>query len=165
MQKFSVKNILFFIFLVIIHDLSHAQHSPQREIDSLKKVVKTQKNDTNEVNTLNNLSHTLERIGNYDSALVYAKHAQALTQKIGFKMGLAGAFINIGNIYFDQGNYSKALEYQTKALAISQELGDKNGKARHHLCAGSKDQGWRALGTVPFERSDQGENPAAFRIP
>jgi len=99
------------------------------EIDSLKGVLKTQSDDGNKVNILNKLSNEHELLANYDSALLYARNAQTLAEKIEFKKGVGDALGNIGVIYYRRSNYQKSLEYQFKAFTIYQDIGSKQGIA------------------------------------
>jgi tetratricopeptide (TPR) repeat protein len=129
-----VKYFIFLLCVVCIHCYSHAQGSneplqKQNLIDSLKEVLKNHQNDISKTNTLNSLSYALERISNYDSALIFAEAAKHLAEKIRFEKGLEEALRNIGVIYCDKGNYSNAIEYQLKSLALSQQLKDKEGIA------------------------------------
>ncbi len=132
MHKSKVTSFFGLLFIIAINNNSQAQNnnsSVQHVIDSLKGVLKTYKDDTTKVITLNRLSNRLEIIGSSDSSLIYAKSAQTLAEKIGYKKGLARAFVSMGNNYCDLSDYPKALEYQTKALVISQESGNKDGIA------------------------------------
>jgi tetratricopeptide (TPR) repeat protein len=124
-----MKSRYFTILLVIIVFFSGFAQS--RTIDSLRNILSIERDDTNKVNTLNVLSEKLWRIGNYDTSLICANSSKVLAEKLYFKKGIAGAFKNIGTIYYYHDDYPKALEYDNKSLAIFQETGDKNGIARN----------------------------------
>jgi hypothetical protein len=75
-------------------------------IDSLKAILKISREDTARVNTINHLSKKLYQTDNYDTALVCARSAMELSQKLGCTMGLANAHIDIGIIQCYEGDYS-----------------------------------------------------------
>jgi serine phosphatase RsbU (regulator of sigma subunit) len=117
-----MRKLLLYFSLLIFHCSLIAQ---QHVIDSLCNVLKTEIDDTNKVNTLNQLSSRLWNESNYDSAGSYASAAQTLSEKLGFKKGLAIAFRNFGMISYGYGSYPKALEYSLKALEIDKDINDK----------------------------------------
>jgi serine phosphatase RsbU (regulator of sigma subunit)/tetratricopeptide (TPR) repeat protein len=109
----------------------------QGKVDSLCAVLKTEKDDTNKVNTLNLLSLTFDKRENYDTSLIYATHALALAQKLGFKKGMGTAFRNIGVGYMDKGMYTQAMDYALKAITLEKEIGDKKGLSASLNSAGT----------------------------
>jgi tetratricopeptide (TPR) repeat protein len=108
--------------MFIVYTVVYAQ---DHKIDSLRNILRTEKEDTNRANTLNQLSSRLWYQSNYDSAYSYATAAQVLSEKLGFKKGIAIAFRNMGMINYGYGKYPKALEYSFKALKIDKEINDK----------------------------------------
>ena len=126
------------VFICILLYLTNAFKAQNRTIDSLKLVVKNSKIDTNLIINTNQLCRSLFSIGNYDSALVYAQQALAITNTItssnsivnlGFKRGKSNILNTIGIIYQGQSKYTEALEYQFASIKIKEELGDKKGIA------------------------------------
>ncbi|HWY38658.1 MAG TPA: tetratricopeptide repeat protein [Bacteroidia bacterium] len=102
------------------------------KIDSLKKILDTDKEDTNKVIHLNSLSRQYFNIGSYDSTLRCANTALQIAGQLApvYKRGIAGAYNNMGIVYWYEADYPKALEYDFKALKIVEELHDKKGLAK-----------------------------------
>ncbi|HLA56720.1 MAG TPA: tetratricopeptide repeat protein [Flavobacterium sp.] len=113
------------------------------QVDSLKRVLAVVKIDTAKVNVYNNLANQFKE-SNPDSVAFYADKATALSQKIGYDLGLGNALINKGNSNIILGNYAAALENFTKAQSVYEPLLDKNpddkalknGLARAYASAG-----------------------------
>ncbi len=118
-----MKNRNFLVFFILINALQGFAQNPV--IDSLKKVVQHAKEDTAKVNTLNKLSDAFWRISKLDTALIYANNAQALSVKIGYKMGTAAALKTRGMAYYTRGDFPKALECDSIALGMYQNAGSK----------------------------------------
>jgi tetratricopeptide (TPR) repeat protein len=118
----TMKTTLTFLLSLLIFTSVKSQHY---DVDSLKRALISQSQDSNNVNTLNHLSWSLILENNYSSSEEYAIKAQELSERIGYKKGLAQAFNNIGAIKVYQGNYSNALNFYMKGLKVSEEIGDK----------------------------------------
>jgi signal transduction histidine kinase/tetratricopeptide (TPR) repeat protein len=100
------------------------------EADSLRRTIVTARHDTVRINAMNELSRYFWRIASrFDSSLSYAKEAEKISERIGFRKGVASALNNIGIIYSQQGKYIQALEHYLKALPIYEELGMKENIA------------------------------------
>jgi len=102
---------------------------PNKLTDSLLLVLKTAIDDSNKVNTLNLLSRQYSNTGNYNQAIIIGHQAQAIAQKIDYKMGQGNAYSNIGVVYWHQGEYDAALESHLNALEIRKKINDKQGVA------------------------------------
>ncbi len=89
---------IYVLVMICVPSLSGQNHT----IDSLRRVAKEGKEDTNKAKTLNLLSARFFSIGRYDTAMVCANNAAALSEKLDFKKGLSFAITNIGLIYDDQ---------------------------------------------------------------
>jgi tetratricopeptide (TPR) repeat protein len=122
-----MKNLCIITLLICIFCLQGFGQS--HGIDSLKNAIRTQQNDTNKANNLNILSNKLEVISSYDSSLTFSVSAQKLSEKLGFKKGIADAYVNLGDVYYDRGDYAKALEYDNKALAMFDDINNIKGIA------------------------------------
>ena len=61
--------------------------------------------------------------GNLKNALKIQEQTQNVFRSIGDSLGVAGAYINLGNIYKRQGNYDLALECQLRALRLREQYG------------------------------------------
>ncbi len=99
--------------------------SQQNKADSLVKLFQNDKPDTNKVIHSYKLCWEYIKKGHYDTAMYYGNTALELAQQLNFKKGIAGAYGNIGSVYYEEGDYPKALECYLKTLKISEELGDK----------------------------------------
>jgi two-component system, NarL family, sensor histidine kinase UhpB len=110
--------ILILIYLCLIINFCEGQN---RRVDSLLKVIKTANEDTTKVNTLNFLAIEFKS-NNPDTAIYFAKQAQALAIKIKYNMGIANAYWIIGSASNNLGNYELALKYCNNALKIFGQL-------------------------------------------
>jgi len=115
----------FYLFLVITLANCFYIGGQNPVLDSLRQALKTKTDDSNKVNILNLISEKFWQIDRFDTSLTFAIEAQVLSEKLGFKKGVAVSFRNLGIIYWYQGNYPKALDYQSNSLTISQQIGDK----------------------------------------
>src|SRR5215813_6017486 len=68
--------------------------------------------------------------GDYDSASRLYKLQQIVAEKIGDKVGVAGAWLNFGMLNTAQQDYESALPFLRKSLALYEALGSKTGEAR-----------------------------------
>jgi serine phosphatase RsbU (regulator of sigma subunit) len=107
----------------------------QQKLDSIKKVASIAV-DTERVNTMNILSKYY-RSKDMDTSRNYADRAIALASKIGFEMGLALAYNNLGIIYARTGSDDSALKYVQKARNIWEKYGDKPGIAGTWITVGN----------------------------
>ena len=89
---------LFFLFIFLSY--SFKATAQRYSIDSLKIVLLTQKEDTDKVNTTCILGwrYSMEK-RDFDTALIYAKQALNLANKIHYKEGIAYAYKSFGIIY------------------------------------------------------------------
>ena len=122
----SKKSFLFFT-LFLISFFSAAQ---QYKIDSLITVLKTVSEDTTQINIFNSLSKLYANIGHNELALQYAQKALQKSEPLVFKNGIAAAYLNIGNIYWNKADYKQASDVFLKALQILQQTGDKKGMGK-----------------------------------
>jgi class 3 adenylate cyclase/tetratricopeptide (TPR) repeat protein len=67
------------------------------------------------------------RGSNPDSAILLSRQAIELADDVGYEVGKAEGFKNIGNINFDQGNFEEALVYYNRALNVYQKESDTSG--------------------------------------
>ncbi|NVO11897.1 MAG: sensor histidine kinase [Bacteroidales bacterium] len=125
-RKYCCKLVILVILLLDIFYV-HAQFNGIT--DSLFLKFRNCNNDSVKVLCLNELSWQY-RINLPDSALVYANKAKLISEKNGFKAGIATSLNRIGEIERIQGNYSQAIETFTKALQIEKEINNTYGIAR-----------------------------------
>ncbi|MEN8121285.1 MAG: tetratricopeptide repeat-containing sensor histidine kinase, partial [Bacteroidota bacterium] len=100
--------------------------SQNSNINGLFEQLNTAKEDTGKVVILNKLSKSYKR-SNPDSALSFAKKAEALALNLNDSVGLAESYNNYGNIYKNQGFYILAMTMYQKSLKISEEINYKQG--------------------------------------
>ncbi len=124
MKKFQ--NYFLSCFLVLISCSLLAQ---QYKIDSLITVLKTSKQDTSRINTLLQLSRHYSNTGSNEPARQYAQQALQESEKLNYKKGLAGAYNNIGVVYWNKGDFEMAKDFFSKALNTYEEIGNKTGIA------------------------------------
>ena len=117
---------IFIVLFLVCHFISVAQNSA---IDSLNKVLSIQKEDSVKAKTLNVLSRELNNIGEYEESLKKAFEAKTLSEKLGYKKGIASGYSNIGNCYSDKGDFLESLKNHEAALRIREEIGDKKSIA------------------------------------
>jgi tetratricopeptide (TPR) repeat protein len=116
----------FFLVLLILQSrLMDAQD--YKLIDSLRKQLKTAPADTNRVLILNQLAKTISFTGKTDTAFLLTDEAKALAEKLGFRRGLAGAYVSAGTTWYNKNEFIKASESYLKARSISTEINDKVG--------------------------------------
>ncbi|MCD4833329.1 MAG: tetratricopeptide repeat-containing sensor histidine kinase [Bacteroidales bacterium] len=120
-NRFLVLILLSFFFLNTLA----AKHFDTK-IDSLLIELKNVKSDTTKANILNNLSWEY-KLSIPEKANEYAKQALDISNKTGYKKGIAKSLNNFGIVHCIQGNYSKAIEYFQKALKLMTELGNESG--------------------------------------
>ena len=58
-------------------------------------------------------------MGNFDEALRYQEKSIAIKQKLGDNYGLAGSYINVGNIYWAKKDFPKTEAYYAKGYPAS----------------------------------------------
>ena len=123
----SKKKYIWLVFMIAMLGLSQNGWS-QNTTDNLKLQLK-KSSGTSRVSILNQLSKELRHV-DPDQAFGYAETAITLANKISFKEGEAGGYINSGNVHRKLGDFQKAVEAYRKALQISQAANDRNGIAR-----------------------------------
>ena len=110
-------NILMILFVFIVH-VADAQ---QTEIDSFRNIISKQRRDTTEVNAISTLAGFYIFI-NADSAIIMAKEARDLAQKLNYSEGECNALIALGEASHTTGDFPQALEALLNALRISREI-------------------------------------------
>ncbi|HEU4933115.1 MAG TPA: tetratricopeptide repeat protein, partial [Pyrinomonadaceae bacterium] len=81
----------------------------------------------------------------YDTALRYARLQQLVAERIGDRVGVAGALLNTGVVKFAQDDHEAALAATYKAIAVYESLGLKRGIA---LAQDNLSNSYRALGDL-----------------
>lgn len=113
---------------------SYAQDQPK--IDSLFQVLRTAKQDTAKVLLLYELSREFFN-SDIDRAEKYSNRALFLSEKLGYKKGIALSYNNLGTINYYKAIYNVALSYHDRSLELMTEIGDRKGVAGSHNSKGA----------------------------
>lgn len=145
----------FIIFLVFGFACAQAQIGAT---DSLQRVLQTATSDSVRIDALNELSSAHRQRANYDSAILFAQKARALSAKTTNKLGSGRAYNMLGNAYMMQGNWPESLQAYFASLKRMEEAGEKRGVAS---CLGN-------IGNIYYYQADYADalryHRAAFKI-
>ncbi len=125
MQHISSTFFLFgLLLLLLLAHSAEAQPTTVAQADSLKGLLGSSKPDTNRVHILLKLSDfylnkTIDPKRDLDSALVLARQAEELGQRLRFTRGLEGAYFLKGQIYIRQ-------QHPGTLLGMLESLSDTN---------------------------------------
>jgi CHAT domain-containing protein/Tfp pilus assembly protein PilF len=75
------------------------------------------------------IADPLFKKGDYAQALRISQLAARIAERIGDRVGLGNALIDLGRIHDRQGRHAQSLDCFQKGLAIFEEAGDKKGKS------------------------------------
>ncbi|MDP1803093.1 MAG: tetratricopeptide repeat protein [Bacteroidota bacterium] len=114
-----MKTKIFLFFLCHLSISVFSQNS--KNIDSLISIAKIAKDDTSKSNLLNKISTTYLEI-DLEKSLDFAKRSLALSEKLGYKKGIANAYFLMGNICNYKAEHLEAISWYKKSLAIRKEL-------------------------------------------
>ncbi|OYT12691.1 MAG: hypothetical protein B6I19_09050 [Bacteroidetes bacterium 4572_114] len=98
------------------------------DLDSLESVLPNQQG-TEKINTLYRIAATL-CFEDFEESLIYANEALELSEKTGYKAGIAAATRFKGHAYYYNGEYPKALDLLWKSMNMYEELEDDYHVAR-----------------------------------
>jgi tetratricopeptide (TPR) repeat protein len=130
--------------------------------DSLKRIASKSKDDTSKILLLTKISRQLNRIGEYDSSIAYAKKIYTLSQKIAAEYaeaapenlaaqkGIAMSYNLLGINNIAVAHYEDALSNLNTFLELSQKIGDQKGIAA-------------AYGNIGNVYHEQGKYPDALK--
>lgn len=110
----------------------HAQKYGLEKADSLIRVLQTEKTDIGRVRLMADISTTLY-CHNNKLGLEYAAKALNLSDKIGYKKGMALAFHAAGVNYIFRGDFLQAIDNLTKAKIILEKEADNAMLARCYM--------------------------------
>jgi tetratricopeptide (TPR) repeat protein len=131
-----LKKLCLISLLFISINVTSAQKQGSEYIDSLKLRTPLAVEDTNKAELLAKLS--FEYYGfNTDLGIKYGEQALVLSQKLGWKKGIAWAYNSIGSNWAIKSNYPRALECYMKSLSMYTEIGDKK-----RIANASNNLGW-----------------------
>src|SRR6185437_6281203 len=114
-----------FILLSVIFSIVVNSYAQNSKIDSLFTLLKSYKEDTNKVTTLNSLSNQLLANMQYNEALIRAKEALALAEKLHFQKGLGYSLVMEGYCYDALSNYDSAIACYHNALDVFAQCNEK----------------------------------------
>ncbi len=115
-----MKIFVFFCLLAIASGIS----GQNREVDSLLRLNATYlKEDTFKIMLLKDIAYKMAPI-DIDSALFFGFQAIEISEKLGFKKGLAYAKNSMGVIYYYNNEYPNSFKYYSEAVAIAEEIKD-----------------------------------------
>jgi len=132
-----MKRILFLLMIVIFATNGYCQLQDQKKLDSLLIVLKTSKEDTLKVIVLNAVCNEKITHSEYTEAKKYAEEELVISEKIGYKKGIADSYSQIGSVYGILADYPKALGYYQKALILNKLSGNLIGIAGNLMGIGN----------------------------
>ena len=121
--------VILFCFLINIPFQGFAQKQDQLSADSLTREINSGRyktiEDTNKVNLLNLLSLSYAHTRPEDG-IKYGLQGLALSEKLAWKKGIAGANASLADCYLFKGDYGNALKYLLIKGKSVETSGDKN---------------------------------------
>jgi tetratricopeptide (TPR) repeat protein len=105
-------------------------------LDSLLHLLRSAPPDSTRADHYNDIGKIYWRSAKYDLSSAYTDSAMALSEKLGYKKGIASAWYNTGLIFQSQGNYPEAMKSYFRSLALREKLGDKQGMANSYNTIG-----------------------------
>ncbi len=100
----------------------------KKKLEALRAQPENDALNTEMVKTLCDLAYLIYR-SDPEQAEGYAGQALILSERTGFKKGMAESHMVIGTSYWARGDFDKALEYYARSLRICEETGDRKGAA------------------------------------
>jgi two-component sensor histidine kinase/tetratricopeptide (TPR) repeat protein len=110
---------------------SSAFAQDQPKIDSLFQVLRTARQDTSKVLLLYELSREFFN-SDIERAEKFSNRALFLSERLGYKKGIALSYNNLGIINYYKAIYNVALGYHDRSLELMTEIGDRKGMAGSH---------------------------------
>ncbi len=80
-----------------------------------------------------NLGRSFTTVNKLDSALMYEKEAEQMTENSPYKKYLGQVYYSLGNIYFEKNNLPLALDYYHKGIVISEKENNLIGLANSYF--------------------------------
>ena len=130
-----------FIFFLLCLVQGYAQER-QKELDSLITVSKNLSDGEKKAQVLGRIHERMMFFDN-EKAFEYAKQAQDLSEKIGYKKGIANGYLQFGNYYFNQSKNDSAAHFHNLALVEFKGMGSVRGQifALHSLATIEREKG------------------------
>ncbi len=111
----------FLLVILFCHLMTSLFSQNLKIIDSLQTLTKTAKEDSTKVNLLKKLSESYLEI-DLEKSFDYAKRSLELSEKIGFKKGIANAYFLLGNVSNYKAEHREAIVWYKRSLDIRKEL-------------------------------------------
>lgn len=127
------------LFLLLYQHCLYAQLSKNK--DSLAGIIALAKEDSSTADALYNYGELFEN-NEADSAAYFYKKAKVLSEKIGYKKGMAAFASRYIVILNNRGEFKEALTIAKESLEINKTRGDKKDLAVAYLNVGSE---WQYL--------------------
>ncbi len=119
----TYKLLTFTLFFIVILNIGFAQTA---KIDSLERILASHsQTDTVKIKLLNDIAYKSKYI-DVDKTLKYSIISDSLSNIIGYELGKANSYINIGIHYYLKADYKQALEYFDRAIIIGRQIKDKS---------------------------------------
>lgn len=112
-------------YIIFFHFLFFSSQAQNPGIDSLLAIVNVNADSPAKAKSLVILCMEFNRIGNYQSGLLYGEKAVSLAKKLKLPKQEAEALNNIGIIYYNSGKYPEALDNYFKAYKIASNINEK----------------------------------------
>ena len=122
--------VLLVVFILFSSNANAQQYIWHKghDVDSLLEVIVKQ-DGYDRIKTLNHLAYSLYFI-DFEVSKQYAEEAMDLSEKLGYKEGIAEAYRNLGYIYWYGGDYPEALKKCHKSMTLYEELNNRYKLAR-----------------------------------
>jgi tetratricopeptide (TPR) repeat protein len=124
MPVIAVKQLFSVILILLLPGLVMAQLHKQKTVDSLIIRMSNARDDTSKIYLLNNISFTYYNI-DPKKGIDFANQALKMSEKIGWKKGIAKAYNCLGANYWAKYDFIRAQDYYGTALKFAQEIDDK----------------------------------------
>jgi serine phosphatase RsbU (regulator of sigma subunit) len=105
----------------------------QQKVDSLKLFIQTAKEDTVKINALNALIRALHT---NSSSYNYILEQLSLSEKLGYKAGLAYGLLNQSTYFYWKGEFKPSLRSGAEALSLMKKIGNKKGESSSYIIIG-----------------------------
>jgi two-component system, NarL family, sensor kinase len=127
-----MKHFYIFLLIVLNHFFVYAQtKKSEQKLDSLLDKLKTAKEDTNKVKLLAKIGNKYQS-NNYILAKKYIEDSKKLSDKLGYKSGIEGYYLNIHAVYLESGKYDSSIILLKKGFHLIEKSGNKVRLARFY---------------------------------
>ena len=137
-----MKPTQFTILLLVFSGIWLQAQDRQKELDSLIQHAASLPENTMKAKVLSRIHERMMFMDN-EKAFIYAKQAQNLSRKIGYKKGVANGYLQFGNYYYNQSKNDSASFYHNLALKEFRSLNSVKGQifALHSLSTIEREKG------------------------